>query len=93
MVALVVRNDEAVGSIPTSSTKDSVTYKPSTTKSCPTLSQKSGPPECCCLKLISLCETWLGRNGKINQCRSRNFSCGVGGLCICDARKLALPTC
>ena len=36
----VVRNDEAVGSIPTSSTKFSITYGPSVVQSCPTLSQK-----------------------------------------------------
>ena len=37
----VVRNDEAVGSIPTSSTKFSITYKSSAVQPCHTLSQKN----------------------------------------------------
>jgi hypothetical protein len=40
MVAPIVRNDEVVGSIPTSSTNFSITYKPSVTQSCPIMSQK-----------------------------------------------------
>jgi len=51
MAVLIVRNDEVVGSIPTSSTIFSSTYKPSVVQSCHTLSQKIGLAGVCCLTL------------------------------------------
>ena len=47
----IVRNDEVVGSIPTSSTIFSSTYKPSVVQSCHTLSQKIRLAGVCCLTL------------------------------------------
>jgi len=46
----VVRNDEAVGSIPTSSTIFPITYEPSAVHPCHTLSQKIRFAGVCCLK-------------------------------------------
>jgi hypothetical protein len=51
----VVRNDEAVGSIPTSSTIFPITYEPSLVQPCHTLSQKNRLAGVCCLKHHSGC--------------------------------------
>jgi hypothetical protein len=55
METLVVRNDEAVGSIPTSSTIFSSTYRRSANHACHTLSQYSsqGLPKVCLKQLRS----------------------------------------
>src|ERR1700720_1542735 len=50
----IVRNDEVVGSIPTSSTIFSITYRPAKDQFCPTLSQKKFSLPRVCLSLQAL---------------------------------------